>query len=155
MNDLSAKPAQLWRWTIDTETGRVTDEKIDERFADSPKVDDRRVGLKSRCGYAVSFEDAESPKLSNGVIKYDLDRLTSETHDLGAHCIGQEPSFAPKSPDSPEAEGFVMVFSYDEAEDSSSLVSIDAEDFTGAPVDKIKLPQRVPFGAHGNWMPNA
>ena len=33
------------------------------------------------------------------------------------------------------------------------LVILDANDFTGKPVATIALPQRVPFGFHGSWLP--
>jgi len=46
----------------------------------------------------------------------------------------------------------VLVYAYDEAEDASSLVILDAENMGAAPLAKVKLPQRVPYGAHGNWM---
>jgi len=154
MNDLSGEPAKLWRWTIDTATGTVTDDLFDERYADFPKVDDRMAGLKSRYGYAASFLNAGAPKLGSEVIKYDLEKNTSEVHDLGSNATCQEPSFAPKRPDSPEGEGYVLVYSYDNVEDSSSLVIIDSENFSGPPIGTVKLPQRVPFGAHGNWIPN-
>jgi carotenoid cleavage dioxygenase len=153
MNDLTAEPARLWRWTIDLESGAVTDERLDDRFADFPKVDDRRVGLRSRYGFAASFVDSGAPELGSEVIRYDLEAGTSRTHDLGRHCRGQEPCFVPRREDSPEGEGFVLVLSYDEAEAASALVILDAENFEGAPLARIALPQRVPFGAHGNWMP--
>jgi len=153
MADLGAEPARLWRWTIDSETGQVSDERFDDHFADFPKVDDRLVGLKSRYGYAASFENGDSPILGKHVIKYDLEKGTSELHDLGDRCRGQEPVFVPSSPDAEEGDGFVLALSYDEALDSSDLVIIDAQNFEGPPVGRVKLPQRVPYGAHGNWIP--
>jgi carotenoid cleavage dioxygenase len=36
--------------------------------------------------------------------------------------------------------------------DGSDLVVIDASDFTAQPVARIKLPHRVPYGFHGNWI---
>jgi carotenoid cleavage dioxygenase-like enzyme len=39
--------------------------------------------------------------------------------------------------------------------DQSSLVILDARDVEMAPVAKVKLPRRVPYGAHGNWLPDA
>ena len=32
---------------------------------------------------------------------------------------------------------------------------VDAADVTGKPVATIALPQRVPFGFHGSWIPDA
>jgi carotenoid cleavage dioxygenase len=51
-----------------------------------------------------------------------------------------------------EDEGYVLSFLYDEATDSSKLVILDACDFAKKPVAQIALPQRVPFGFHGNWV---
>ena len=35
----------------------------------------------------------------------------------------------------------------------TAFVVLDAQDFEGAPLAEVDLPQRVPYGAHGNWMP--
>ena len=74
-----------------------------------------------------------------------------------ARCAmtGQEPVFAPAGPDAAEDEGWVLCLAYDAAENASSLVIIDAQDFSGPPVARVKLPQRVPYGAHGNWVPSS
>ena len=44
---------------------------------------------------------------------------------------------------------------HDFAADRSDLVILDAQDFAGEPVATVHLPQRVPFGFHGNWIPDA
>ena len=49
--------------------------------------------------------------------------------------------------------GWVMSIVYDASADSSDLVILDAQDFGAAPVASVRLPQRVPFGFHGNWVP--
>jgi len=32
---------------------------------------------------------------------------------------------------------------------------LDAGDIAAEPVARVHLPQRVPFGAHGSWLPDA
>ncbi|MDG1267239.1 MAG: carotenoid oxygenase family protein [Ilumatobacter sp.] len=43
---------------------------------------------------------------------------------------------------------------YDATTDQSELHILDAEDISGPEVATIALPQRVPFGFHGNWVPD-
>ena len=47
-----------------------------------------------------------------------------------------------------------MTFVYDEKTDRSDLVILHAQDFAGDPVASVHLPQRVPYGFHGNWVPD-
>jgi len=62
--------------------------------------------------------------------------------------------FAPASADASEDEGWVISFVYDEDRGGSALVILDASRFDGPPVATVALPQRVPFGFHGNWIPD-
>ena len=58
------------------------------------------------------------------------------------------------SPNGPAGEdnGWYLAYVYDAARDSSDLVILDAADFGGQPVARIRLPRRVPYGFHGNWI---
>ena len=47
-----------------------------------------------------------------------------------------------------------MSYVYDAAGDRSDFVILDAQSFTAPPVAVVHLPCRVPFGFHGNWMPD-
>jgi len=51
-----------------------------------------------------------------------------------------------------ESSGWYLSYVYDPVREGSDLVILDASDFGGAPVATISLPQRVPFGFHGNWI---
>jgi carotenoid cleavage dioxygenase len=62
--------------------------------------------------------------------------------------------FAPRSPDAAEDDGWIMTIVHDERSGKSALNIADARDFTGPPVARVHLPQRVPYGAHGNWIPD-
>jgi carotenoid cleavage dioxygenase-like enzyme len=48
-----------------------------------------------------------------------------------------------------------MTFVYDATIDRSDLVILDAQDLTRPPTATIHLPRRVPYGFHGNWLPDA
>ncbi|MET0666185.1 MAG: carotenoid oxygenase family protein, partial [Acidimicrobiales bacterium] len=49
--------------------------------------------------------------------------------------------------------GWILSYVYDASTDRSDVVILAADDFTGDPVATVHLPQRVPFGFHGNWVP--
>ena len=51
-----------------------------------------------------------------------------------------------------ESSGWYIGYVYDSARDGSDLVILDASDFAGKAVARINLPQRVPYGFHGNWI---
>jgi carotenoid cleavage dioxygenase-like enzyme len=46
------------------------------------------------------------------------------------------------------------MISYDRDRDGSDLVVLDARAFDQAPVARIQLPRRVPYGFHGSWIPS-
>jgi carotenoid cleavage dioxygenase-like enzyme len=148
-----AEQAILWRWTIDTRGGGVKEEQRDDTACDFPRIDDRLVGLRARYAYAAEFEDADCPKLGHHLLRYDLESGELQKHHLGNTVCAGEPVFAPASPDAAEDEGWVMAIVHDEGADISYLQIVDARDFSGPPVARVRLPQRVPYGSHGNWMP--
>jgi carotenoid cleavage dioxygenase len=45
-----------------------------------------------------------------------------------------------------------LTYVYEPASDSSYLAIIDASNFGGNPVARVRLPRRVPHGFHGNWI---
>ena len=47
-----------------------------------------------------------------------------------------------------------MTYVYDAARDTSDFVVLAAQDFAAPPVATVPLPQRVPFGFHGSWIPD-
>ncbi|KAI9851042.1 MAG: hypothetical protein M1838_004568, partial [Thelocarpon superellum] len=72
----------------------------------------------------------------------------------------QEPRFVPRRPSRSEDDGYILTYVFDEAQldasghapesATSELWIIDARHMTDV-VAKVHLPQRVPYGLHGNW----
>ena len=141
----------LDRWTFDLSNGKVIEERLDDRGQEFPRHDERLIGKSYRYGYTLS---AGPNVLGGGLIKHDLHTGSRETHDFGAGTHAAEPVFVPASDDAAEDDGHVITFVYDEKTNGSDLVILHAQDFAGAPVASIHLPQRVPYGFHGNWVPD-
>lgn len=141
----------LDRWLLDPSSGKVREERIDERGQEFPRHDERLVGKPYRYGYTAALGD----RLEMGPLyRHDLQRRRTEVHDPGPGRVCLEPVFVPRTPDAGEDDGWVMAYVYDGATDRSEVVILHAQDFTGEPVARIHLPQRVPFGFHGNWVPD-
>ncbi len=73
-------------------------------------------------------------------------------HEFGAGRGGAEPVVVPKADGTAEDDAWILTVVYDPATDASELCILDAQDIAGAEVARIQLPQRVPFGFHGNWV---
>lgn len=157
-NDDYAEVGRLWKWTIDLDAGTVTEEQIDDRPGDFGRVDDRLVGLDASYGYLMSLDgegNSEEPVYGSSLWKYDLRTGACTEHHLGDGVRGAEPVFAPAAENSGEDEGWVISLKHDTRTDQSSLVIIDAQNFSAPPVATIHLPRRVPYGAHGSWVPDS
>jgi carotenoid cleavage dioxygenase len=144
----------LHRWRIDLTSERVGEDQLDDRAIEFPRFDERLVGLRHRYGYAVHTDRGADWSTGTSLIKYDLRDATSVVHDFGAGRIPAEPVFVPASATAAEDEGWVLTYVYDASRDHSEMAILDAGDFTGKPVATIALPQRVPFGFHGSWIPD-
>jgi carotenoid cleavage dioxygenase-like enzyme len=139
--------AVMWSWTINLTRGAITEQQIDERAVEFPRIDDRRAGMPARYGVTVG---------SGKLVRYDLERGTAEEHSFGTAAEPGGPGeavFAPADSDAGELSGWYLSYVYDPARDGSDLVIIEASDFQGKPVARVQLPRRVPYGFHGNWIP--
>jgi len=145
--------AFLHRFRVDLTSGQVREEGLDDRGIEFPRVDPRCEGRAHRFGYAVCL-DLLTSQTASALVQYDLARGEAKTHEFGPGCAPGEGVFVPASADASEDEGWVMSFVYDRARDASALVVLDATSFDGPPVATVALPQRVPFGFHGNWIPD-
>jgi carotenoid cleavage dioxygenase len=134
--------AVLWSWTVDLKSGRVSERQLDDRSVEFPRIDDRLTGLAAR--YAVSVGD-------NGWVRHDLGDGSAVAHELGDGGPG-EAVFVPAAGSTDETHGYYLGYVYDPGRNGSDLVILDASDFAGAPVARIQLPTRVPYGFHGNWI---
>lgn len=136
----------LWSWTLDLNTGRVSERQIDDRATEFPRIDDRLAGRYAQ--YAVSVSESS-------LLRYDLATGEAQRHQFGTQDHPGSPGeavFVPAAGSDDESSGYYLGYVYDSARNGSDLVILDASDFSGDPVARIQLPQRVPEGFHGNWI---
>ena len=147
--------ARLWRWIIDLENGRVSEEQLDDGACDFPRVNDNLIGLHSEYGYCMQIKtDVESLTFGENLFKYHLESGKRTDHHLGSNVAGGEPVFAPKPGSTKEDQGWILSLVHDRNTRKSKLVIVDAEAFDQEPVAEVMIPQRVPYGAHGSWIQN-
>jgi carotenoid cleavage dioxygenase len=148
------RPPALHRFEIDLAGGKVRETPLDDAPIEFPRVDPRREGLRHRFGYAVrSRVDGYGADFS-ALVRYDLERGASESHDFGPQCVPGEAVFVPAAPGAAEDEGYVLALVYDATRDASELAILDASRFAAPPLARVSLPRRVPFGFHGSWIPD-
>lgn len=155
-------PVTLDRWIIDPAAGKVTQQRLDDRGQEFPRVDDRVISRPHRYGYsAVIGEDTRAitaagdfadDAFTNALLRHDLARGTVEAHEFGRDATAGEAVFAPSSPDAAEDDGYLMAFVHNPDRGAADLVILAAQDFTAEPVARVHLPARIPLGFHGSWL---
>jgi carotenoid cleavage dioxygenase len=146
--------ARLTRWEFDLAgaSNTVRETPLDDLAGEFPRVDPRFECLEYRHGW---FAGQSNPA---GAISFDTvahyDRQTSRRADyvLPRGDAISEPVFVPRDETAPEGEGWLLAVAYRGRENTSELLVLNAQDVAAGPVASAKLPRRVPFGFHGNWV---
>ncbi len=149
--------ATLDRWTVDPVAGRVAEERISDRPQEFPRHAPAVGGRPYRVGYTASVATPAHPadELFGPTLKIHVDSGRVESHDHGPGRGGAEPVFVARPDATAEDDGWLLVAVHDATTDSSELVILDAADMSSPPRARIVLPQRVPDGFHGDWIPDA
>jgi carotenoid cleavage dioxygenase-like enzyme len=145
----------LDRWVIDPVARRVTETRISDRPQEFPRHNPRVGLMEHRFGYTSEIKAGQIANLHGATIKTDFTNGTSEAHEYGHGRGGAEPVFVPKADSVNEDDGWLLTVVYDATTDGSELCVLDAADLGRGEVARITLPQRVPFGFHGNWVPDS
>ena len=139
----------LDRWTVDPITRKITEERVDDRAHEFPRVRNDRTARRHRFGYTVGLGTDLEP---GPTYKYDYELGTMAVHDHGPGRGSGEASFVADPDGTSEDDGWLISFVRDRAADRSELVILDARDLSVAPLARVILPQRVPHGFHGSWV---
>jgi carotenoid cleavage dioxygenase-like enzyme len=144
--------AHLHRYRFDLRTGRTREQVMDDDNSEFPSMNQGLIGRPARYTYNMHISP-EKTLLFDGVMKYDVDHGTADTHWFGDGRWGSEAPFAPRPGAHAEDDGYLVSYVHDERDGSSEVHVLDARDMTAEPVCRLRLPVRVPLGFHATWIP--
>ncbi len=143
-------PPQLWRWEIDVSSPVAQRTLVDERIQEFPRLDDRRWGRPYRYGYTVELMSATG---AQSLVAHDTCGAETQSWSTEPGRSLSEAIFVPESDTAGENEGWLLAVDSDR--EHSDLVVFDATAVAAGPVGRVRLPQRIPDGFHGDWIPAA
>ncbi len=140
---------RLARWVVDPVGRRVTETVLVDGAHEFPTHDPRVGTMRHRFAYT-------SAGLGLGpTARVDVDTGAVVTHDHGEGRFGAEPIVVPRDGSTEEGDAWILVCVNDRAGGPAELVVLDGDDLARPPVARVHLPQRVPDGFHGSWVPDS
>jgi carotenoid cleavage dioxygenase-like enzyme len=150
----SIAKSTMGRWTVDLETGKSKTERLADRPAELPKVDERFFGKGYNFGFVIAGEPKGNGMKMKDLVVMDLAKGTEQEyrirHDTPSAVL--EASFAPRHVDSPEGDGYIIVPVSKWAADLSEFLIFDTQDITHGPVATIDIPFHMGWTPHGHYM---
>jgi carotenoid cleavage dioxygenase-like enzyme len=151
-----ATRARLVRWTIDPDAGTDAFRRTEltdisgGMTGEFPRIDDRHAGIRNRFGAFVGRD--------RGAIGFDS--IVWMDFQAGGRAIfglpdgdaTSEAVFVPRGPNAAEGDGWLLAVVWRGEERRSDLIVLDTGGIGHGPVATVRLPHRVPFGFHGNWI---
>jgi carotenoid cleavage dioxygenase-like enzyme len=143
----------LTRWTMDyANPGSVVTTRLNDSVCEYPKIDERRVGMPYRFGFVACAGGPGTGDLFHRAVgRYELETGQLQTFHFGGSNAVSEAIFVAKGPESPEADGYLLLTVFDERRNASYLAIVDAMHIEAGPIAKAHLDHRVPLGFHGVW----
>jgi 8'-apo-carotenoid 13,14-cleaving dioxygenase len=140
---------RLVRWQVNPTTRQVHVTTIDERVNEFPRHRGSMTGKPYRFGYCAQVDPNS---MHWPTVKHDLVTGHRDVFDHGPGRAAGEPVFVGRPGSTDEDDGWLVTFVHDGNEQSAEFVVLDAQDLARGYVARVPLPQRVPFGFHGNWV---
>lgn len=141
--------ARLERWVLNPKTRTSSVTVIDSTPQEFPRHRGKLTAKPYQFGYCASTS-ATKPEWPT--LKHDLHTGQRWVFDHGPGRSAGEPVFIAREGGTDEDDGWLMTFVHDIPNDKAELVVLDAQDFARREVARVLLPQRIPYGFHGNWV---
>ncbi|MFT7598441.1 MAG: carotenoid cleavage dioxygenase-like enzyme [Acidimicrobiales bacterium] len=140
--------ARLERWELHPKTRSINVTVIDETANEFPRHRGSVGNQEHRFGYCAA--PSVDPAAGWPTLKHDFKSGGRTVFDHGPGRAAGEPVFVARGGE--EDDGWLVTLVHDLGADRADLVVLDAQDFGRGEVARVALPERVPFGFHGNWV---
>ena len=139
------------RWTVDLASATCKSERLDDRPVEFPKVDERFYGKGYETGFMTGGNDLWS---LTTVIKRNVKTGNEERYQIERDLpiAVFEPTFAARSADAPEGDGYLIVPVSRFTENCSEFLIFDTQGIDAGPVATIELPVQIGWTPHGHYM---
>jgi carotenoid cleavage dioxygenase len=145
--------ARLTRWSFDLDaaTDQFSSSRLDDLPGEFPRIDDRFTSLPYRHGWYAGSGPGRTGGFDS-ISHIDHARGQRSTLTLPTGDVPSEPIFVPANASAGEGEGWILSVVWRGEKQTSELVVLEALDVAAGPIAVVELPQRVPFGFHGNFV---
>ncbi|KAM6504579.1 hypothetical protein FSOLCH5_015321 [Fusarium solani] len=123
---------------------------ISDIAGEMARCDDRYTTKPYNHAFGGGFP---GPNGFGAILHIDIGAGVTNVWHAGEDITVGEPCFVPRAPDSPEADGYLVVSCRNHKTTLGFLVILDALNIRAGPVSVIDLPLRLRDGVHGNWVP--
>jgi carotenoid cleavage dioxygenase-like enzyme len=150
----SIAKSHLGRWTVNLDTGETKREQLSDRPSELPKVDERFYGKGYKWGCQVGGRVKRSGMSMNSLVVTDMKTMQEQVYQIRQEqpAAVLEATFAPRSIDSAEGDGYIIVPVSWWAENRGEYLIFDTYDVAAGPICRIELPFKLGWTAHGHWM---
>jgi 8'-apo-carotenoid 13,14-cleaving dioxygenase len=139
---------RLERWEFNVAAQRSSVTVIDATPQDFP----RHAPSVGNCEYRYGYSVGVGADPVGATFKHDLVTGARTSYDYGPGRGAGEAVFVPREAMSAEDDGWLLAFTHDLSGASASFVVLDAQEIERGPVAEVMMPQRIPYGFHGNWV---
>jgi carotenoid cleavage dioxygenase-like enzyme len=137
--------SRLARFTLNFKTHALDLKYCDDTSGEFPRFDERFNGKP----YQHLYTCGSTEDLFDRIMHYDLVNNIKKEHHFG-NDVPSEPVFVSRS--EKEGDGYLLTVVYRTNENRSDVVILDAQNVSQQPIAILKIPHRIPFGFHGNFI---
>jgi carotenoid cleavage dioxygenase len=137
------------RWVINLNSGTVKMTKLDNMPAEFPRFDERFNGRSYQYLYTAGGIPSDT-SLFDRIIRYEAGTNNKQEFIFTDGDTPWEPVFVPRS--AQEGDGYLLSPVYRAQENRSDIVIFNAQHVSDGPMATIKIPHRIPYGFHGNFV---